>query len=267
MKMKIKATVIEDSKSGNNRLITLECTFHRFILPEVNTYRMWSRNAASSRAVPLKRRIEEVRSNPAMPVEWGENQRGMVAENQLDKHTSFECFSAWKKASLAAADYAEHLGSLKLHKQVASRVLEPFLWHTSVISATDFTNCFTQRIHPDAQPEFRELALAMKEAISSSEPKLVSHGEWHLPYVTDDERGIYHLDILKKISVARVARSSYLNQDKKDIEADLALYDRLISADPPHLSPFEMIATPASPSEQTLGNFDGWHQLRHMVGS
>lgn len=263
--MKISATIIKDSINRGNRLTTIECTFHRFILPEVNTYRMWSRNAASSRAIPLKRRIEEVRTDPAIPVQWGKNQRGMVAEHNLSSETSSECFYTWIEASAAAADYAEILASLNLHKQTASRILEPFLWHTSVISSTDFSNCFNQRIHPDAQPEFKELAEAMKEAVDGSEPEILSENEWHLPYVDEDEKESVSLDQQKKISVARVARSSYLNQDKKDVEADIYLYDRLLSANPPHLSPFEMVATPVVAGEMPAGNYQGWHQLRHMV--
>lgn len=260
----ISAKVVADSVNGNgDRLITMECTFHRFILPEVNTYRMWSRNAASSRAIPLKRRIHEVRVNPAIPVHWGKNQRGMVAESVLEANDELEARYQWVKAANHAADVAEELGKLNLHKQVAARILEPFLWHTSVISATDFSNCFIQRIHPDAQPEFQLLALKMKEAVDKSAPDLKNRNQWHLPYVTNAEQ-VLNLDTKKKISVARVARSSYLNQDKADIDADVALYDRLLAADPPHLSPFEMVALPAG-DELVTGNFRGWHQLRHLI--
>lgn len=261
----ISAKVIADSISPQgNRLTTMECTFHRFILPEVNTYRMWSRNAASSRAIPLKRRIEEVRSNPAIPVHWGKNQRGMVAETILDPDSETLACYQWIKAANNAADVAEELDKLNLHKQVAARILEPFLWHTSVIASTDFDNCFSQRIHPDAQPEFQLLAIEMKKALDSSQPEELGYNEWHLPYVSRAEQ-ILTLETKKKISVARVARSSYLNQNKSDIDADIALYERLISAEPPHLSPFEMVATPAIGSAPIPGNYKGWHQLRHSI--
>lgn len=261
--MKISAKVIADSISpAGSRLITMECTFHRFILPEVNTYRMWSRNAASSRAIPLKRRIQEVRENPAIPVHWGVNKRGMVAEEELAPDLASHANGTWMEAAMAASDYAEILLGLNLHKQTASRILEPFLWHTSVISSTDFSNCFEQRIHPDAQPEFHALAIEMKKAIDNSSPIKINYGEWHLPYLSDEDKNL-SIDDQKKVCVARVARSSYLNQDKIDVDADMLLYERLISADPPHLSPFEMVATPAYSSP--LGNFYGWHQMRHLI--
>jgi len=261
--MKISAKIIADSISpAGSRLVTMECTFHRFILPEVNTYRMWSRNAASSRAIPLKRRIQEVRENPAIPIYWGLNKRGMVAEEELAPDASSNAIATWMEAALAASDYAEILLNLNLHKQTASRILEPFLWHTSVISSTDFSNCFEQRIHPDAQPEFRALAVEMNKALEDSTPTQIAYGEWHLPYLSEEDKNL-SVDDQRKVCVARVARSSYLNQDKIDVQADMLLYERLISANPPHLSPFEMIATPAY--SLPLGNFYGWHQMRHLI--
>jgi hypothetical protein len=263
----LSAKIIADSINSNgDRLTTMECTFHRFILPEFNTYRMWSRNAASSRAIPLKRKIKEVRENPAIPVSWGRNKPGMVADEELDHEQQVRSLSTWIRAAATAADHAEVLGELNLHKQLANRILEPFSWHTSVVTATEWDNMFTQRIHKDAQPEFHALAVLMKAELENSEPQLLNFNQWHLPYVTGAEQ-VLNLDTKKKIAVARVARSSYLNQDKTDIDADLALYDRLRNAEPPHLSPFEMVARPALPNEEVFGNFSGWIQLRHGISS
>lgn len=260
----INVKVVADSINRGNRLTTLECTFHRFILPEFNTYRMWSRSAASSRAIPLSKRIEEVRANPAIPVFWGQNQPGMVAEKEIDDSAQREAAHVWMEAAMAAADYAEYLGNLKVHKQVSARVLEPFLWHTSVVSSTDWDNMFNQRIHPDAQPEFRALAEAMESALNSSSPREVGFNEWHLPYIQDEERGL-SLEVQRQLSVARVARTSYLNQGKVDNSKDLALYHRLITSDPPHWAPFEMVARPVFSSSDPVANFKGWTQMRHLL--
>lgn len=263
----IKAEVIADSIStSGSRVTTLECTFHRFILPEFNTYRMWSRNAASSRALPIAGRIEAVRENPAMPVEWGKNQRGMVAAELLDVDDANECASVWLEAAAAAADYAEYLAKKGVHKQLVNRVLEPFSWHTSVVTATEWDNMLTQRIHPDAQPEFKVLAEAIRDALAAADPQPLTANEWHLPYILPNET-ILPLEMKRKISVARVARTSYLNQGKIDVDKDIALYDRLISADPPHLSPFEMVARPLWQDEAQVGNLLGWRQLRHEIES
>jgi hypothetical protein len=264
----VNVIVVADSISPlGHRLTTMECTFHRFILPEFNTYRMWSRSAASSRAIPAKRRIEEVRENPALPVKFGRNQAGMVSGEALEGQELYEAMETWFEASRAAADYAEGLNHLGVAKEITNRVLEPFLWHTSVVSSTDYTNCFNQRIPVDAgaQSEFAFLASEMKMALESSVPREIGFGEWHLPYIQDNERYM-DIELLRKISVARVARTSYLKQTSSRVEDDINLYDRLFNATPPHWAPFEMVATPAlEDNEIVSGNFTGWHQLRHLL--
>lgn len=259
-------TVVLDSISpAGSRLTTLECRFHRFILPEVNTYRAWSRSASSSRAIPLRKRIEEVRNNPACPVEWGREQRGMVAEDQLSVEEELEATAIWMEAASAAADYAEGLGDQGVHKQIAARLLEPFLMQTMVISSTNFDNMFNQRIHPDSQPEFRALAVQIKEALKNSDPREIDYGEWHLPFIREEEEYM-DVSLLRQISTSRVARTSYGVAGGGDVEKDLDLYTRLSEANPPHVAPFEPIATPARQGEDVLGNFKGWHQWRHKSG-
>jgi thymidylate synthase ThyX len=261
----IEAKIIADSVSpSGDRLTTIECRFHRFILPEVNTHRMLSKSAQSSRAIPLSKRIEEVRENPALPVFWGKSQIGMVAENELDDWDQGELRSVWLEAANAAADYATILGQAKLHKQTSSRVLEPFLWQTNVMSSTDFgwKNLLKLRDHPDAQPEFRALAVKIREAYEESVPQQVEYGQWHLPYLTEDD---YFLTLVEqqKVSVARVARTSYGNADGFDWSKDLELESRLYLANPRHDAPYEMVAR-ASENIDLMGNFCGWEQLRHI---
>lgn len=261
--MSIKAEIIADSISERgDRITTMECTFHRFILPEFNTYRKWSRNAQSSRAIPLKKRIEEVRNNTAFPVFWGKNQKGMVASEELSEEEQIDCRKTWLEAAFAAADYAEILGELKLHKQAASRILEPYLWHTSVVTSTEWDNMLNQRIHEDAQPEFKILAEHMYEAIWNSKPEVIKDHRWHLPYISFDEKVRHSESLLMRASVARVARTSYGKKSEWNIEEDLDLFERLVLSEPIHYSPLEHIARPID--RECLGNFDGWQQLRHL---
>lgn len=259
----IKATIIADSISPQgHRLTTMECTFHRFILPEFNTYRRWSRNAQSSRAIPISKRIKEVRENPAIPVHWGENQKGMVAEEELSTIAILEAYSEWIRASCSAANHAEKLASLNLHKQTAARILEPYLWHTSVVSSTEWDNMFNQRIHNDAQPEFKILAEKMYEVLHNSSPVELKPFEWHLPYISEEEKKEYGGMHLRAASVARVARTSYGKKDFWDINEDIKLFKRLVLSEPIHYSPLEHIARPSDRIE--LGNFGYWQQLRHL---
>jgi thymidylate synthase ThyX len=257
------ARVLLDSRSADGvRLLTLEVTFPRFVLAEFNTHRVFSRNSASSRAIPTSKLIERLLTDPAMPLEWGRNQKGMSASDLLDEREARDAQRIWLAARDAAVERARELQALGVHKQVLNRILEPFLWHTVIVTATEWENFFDLRCAPAAQPEIRHAAEAMREAIDASSPQLVDRGSWHLPLVLDDER---HLDIevQKKISAARCARVSYLTHaGSREIEKDIELHDRL-KADR-HLSPFEHVATPAADGE-FHANFRGWVQMRREI--
>ena len=112
---------------------------------------------------------------------------------------------------------------------------------------------------------FGAAAEAMRAAHDASTPTDVPHGGWHTPYLRDED-GDLDDETARRVSAARCARVSYLTHDgRRDIDKDIELYDRLVSARPPHWSPLEHVATPAEPDEAPLGNFRGWRQLRHAV--
>jgi thymidylate synthase ThyX len=140
--------------------------------------------------------------------------------------------------------------------------LEPFLWHTVIVSATEWDNFFELRCSPNAQPEIREAALRLKNAMDASSPQQLQHGDWHTPLLQPDEFGL-ELQTRKEISVARCARVSYLTHDgRRAIEKDLELFGRLKAEH--HLSPFEHVATPAGDAA-FHANFRGWLQMRREI--
>ena len=269
--MSINAKVIADSISPDgNRLTTLEVRFHRFILAEMNTHRMLSRNSASSRAIPLQKQINNLLSDTAIPVIWAAEQKGMQGGDEISDTGVAE--GIWLEARDSAIAYANQLAGLGVHKSIVNRIIEPFVYHTAIISATEWDNFWTLRCSPLAQPEMRVAAEAMKDAYDASIPMELSYGQWHLPYVSSEEittQLILSPDKrvdLKAVSAARCCRVSYLTHDgKRDISEDLALYQRLITASPPHASPLEHVSTPHSPKLSNQGNFIGWRQLRHEV--
>jgi len=265
--MKISAKVILDSISlANKRIITLELIYCRFIHGELMTHRVFSRNAASSRAIPIKKMIEDIRNEPAMPIHWGANQPGMQANTQIENIE--EAKKIWLESCELACNQSEKLASLGIHKQIANRITEPFMYMRTLVTATEFDNFFTLRDHADAQPEIRELAIQMKVATQNSTPKLLLKNEWHLPFVREDEENL-DLEIKKKISTARCARVSYLTHDGKNpsIDKDIILYDRLITSKPLHASPAEHQATPLiyKKDKKYQGNFLGWIQHRKII--
>lgn len=260
--------VIADSISESGvRLITLQVKFPRFIIPEFNTHRVFSRNFSSSRAIPTKKLLEQIRNNPAMPVHWGKNQAGMQAAEELEGIQKEAVQQLWLEAAKSAASFAEVMAASGAHKQIVNRIIEPFLYVEGIVSATEWENWFGLRAHADAQPEIHDLALKMHAAMFNSNPVELKMGEWHLPYVSEQEKNKFSREVLCKISSARCCRVSYLKHDgtAPSVEDDLMLCDRLTKSVPIHASPFEHVATPMENSFEKSGNFRGWSQYRHLV--
>lgn len=244
--MGISAKVICHSQAPNGeQLITMEVEFHRFILAEINTHRTLSRNYQSSRAVPVPKMIDQVRIDPAIPVHWGKNQRGMVAEGELDSTIGY---TQWLVASSYAADQAEKLHVSGYHKQIVNRIIEPYIWTKGVITGTlsAWEGLFKLRCHKDAQPEFQALAYKIKEAIENSVPNMLNHGDYHLPYLPDDVD--YSIEDAVKISCSCCGQVSYRVLDDS-LEKAIKVYNMLNlpekgveKEDPPHFSPAEHVA-------------------------
>jgi thymidylate synthase ThyX len=264
--MGFSARILLDSVSENGaRLTTMEVRYPRFVHSEMMTHRSLSKNSASSRAVPIRKMIDAVREEPAMPVWWGRNQSGMQAFAQLEEEARDRAMEEWKAALDDALRHAERLAAkdIDLHKQLVNRLLEPFAWITVLVTGTEWANFFTQRTHPDAQPEIKHVAELMLDAYRRSTPGVVPGGGWHLPLIQDDERTLSS-DVLCKLSVARCARVSYLTHEgRRDHEKDLELFERLLGGGANgHWSPFEHVATPLADPAGHSGNFVGWEQYR-----
>jgi thymidylate synthase ThyX len=285
--MTIRAEVIADSVSPHGvRLTTLQLRYPKFIHGEFMTHRVFSRNASSSRAIPVERLIKDVINDPVYPSFWGKDQPGMSAREEHNEflHTVEKSREdAWDYARKQAITMAQAFAKAGYHKQIINRLLEPFCHINVVVTATEWTNFFALRCHKDAQPEMRELAEAMRSAITRSAPDRILYDHWHTPYVDSHDFNWTDEDDIKravKCSVARCARVSYLTQDSKipSVEDDLKLYDRLVGSVPLHASPAEHQATPdewvdlvdlkAFPGwrhPELHGNFRGWIQYRKTL--
>lgn len=275
----ISATVVRDSISPTNvRLTTLEVTYHRFIHGEMMTHRRFSRNSASSRARPVASFLSEILENPALPCAYRYNQPGMQAgelmttedmeeaERLILEGRDFICEMVAKLNALGPIN-PKTGKPLGLHKQWANRYLEPWMWHTVVITSTYWDEFFSQRCSPLAQPELEIVANEMRHALLCSIPTYVPEGGWHTPYIRPDEEDMF-IPMKCRVSSGRTCRVSYENQNGvRDVNDDLELFEHLEDPGdgPPHWSPMEHIATPARLSDKVKGNFRGWHQLRHNL--
>ncbi len=276
-----RAKIICDSICDNGkRLTTMEVKMHRFVLAEFNTHRVFSRNSASSRAIPMSKIIKRVEEDTAWPVEWGKNQSGMQASKEtLTLEELGLCENTWEIARDFIVGQVRKLEMIGLHKQLSNRLLEPWMFTTVIVSSTEWDGFFWQRCSELAQPEIQVPAYDMQYEYYTNVPKHLKMGEWHLPYIQDEDveaaKGFWnsknpasayfesYKEHLKKVSVARCARVSYLTHDgKRDIQKDIEMFLKLVKADPMHASPLEHVATPLVSSESKSGNFFGWEQLR-----
>lgn len=254
-------------------LSTLQLRYWRAIHAELMTHRVFSRNASSSRAVPVKTMLAQVWNDPAGPAHWGRNQAGMQAHAELQGWRLRLARFLWMTvASRVACVLAWACMQLGLHKQVANRLLEPWMYIHVVLSATEWENFFELRCHGDAEPTIRELAWAIKHALDNAPTRCLCPGQWHLPYVPADfiyiiSEGRTHIRLAAiKASVARCARSSYITHGdtRPDLQKDIKLHDRLVVSKPMHASPAEHQAM-ALASDRWVKNFRGFRQYRDFL--
>lgn len=274
--MTITAQIIADSvhpARSKSRITTMQLRYPRFIHAEFMTHRMFSRNASSSRAIPVKKLIEDVQRDPAIPLHWGKNQPGMQAREEHDAmiemcsggrdwKTNHTREHAWLAARDSAIDVAEAFSEAGYHKQIVNRLLEPWAHINVVVTATEWDNFFQLRDHEDAQPEIRVLAQEMRKAMEASKPQVTDE---HLPYVLPEEISVWPVYELAMLSSARCARVSYLTYEgkKPDFNADMALANKLM-VPPWHASPFEHAAKVGVPTEM-YANFKGWKSARWIA--
>jgi hypothetical protein len=257
-----KAEILADSVSLDGyRLTTFLIIFPRICLAQVLTHRVFSRNTSSSRAIPIRKLIAQVWERPFVPSYVGENCAGMHSKQEVGWFKKKIFKTIWKLARIPAIISVFLSYKLNIHKQLPNRLLEPWLYVTMIVSATEFNNFFNLRCFDDAQPEIQELALAMLKAYQSSKPKLLDYGQWHLPFADryadgfDNEKKV-------KVSAGRCARASYQTFfGEISPEKDCKLHDQLL--EDVHCSPLEHQAYPIENYDMMLdGNFVGYRQHR-----
>lgn len=249
-----EARIIADSIGPTgHRLTTMLLRYPRMVHADFLRHRCFSYSVGGSRAVPSKKLRAMVRETPATIAWWGKQQAGMTAAAQLDGQALQVVQALWAEAREHALTYAEAMDEHGLQKQLSNRVLEPFADIIQLTTGVDWDNFEALRCHPDAQPEIRVIAEMARAARAASTPRQLRAGEWHLPFITEEEiekqRCIDRTGLaLAKISAARCARTSYLNHEGKvEYAKDLELYERLVGALPGHWSPLEHVCQALAP--------------------
>lgn len=280
----ISAKVLCDSVSeAGVRIITFVLEYPRIVHSELMTHRVFSRNAASSRAIPFEKMMQQLQG---IPVRFGKNQSGMqdAGEHKAivlgwpvehDGNTGAPAWTpeeAWNEAREHAMFFAEAFADAGYHKQISGRLTEPFSMMKTVVTATEWDNWFWLRNDDAADPTIAEVARCMADAAKQSEPQELKQGEWHLPYIDYDmdhngkqffylesisDDGQYQQQILTteeaiKVSCARCAAVSYKNEGY-GLEKSVAMYERLVGGDKKHSSALEHCASPMQPYTYEFG--------------
>lgn len=256
-------------------IYTIHVRYWRAIHAEIMTHRAFSRNARSSRAVPTITLLSE----PIFTPQFGMNKPGMQSEVLAPPELQEKWAREWQDLAQVCRDNVERWHAEGMHKQWANRPLEWFGWIDVLITSTYWDNFFDLRISDYAQPEFDLLARAIQFEMSQSTPVPLRPGEWHLPYVTREERESFTTDTLQMLSVARSARLSYKPFDgNADYDAEMDRYRKLVVSRPVHASPAEHQATPDRRMKlpymgedkhwvhpELHGNLCGWIQYRKTL--
>jgi thymidylate synthase ThyX len=265
--MSYNCTIVADSSNSFGiRIVTFLITFPRFILAEFNTHRVFTRNSASSTAIPFKKALRSVMTNPFIPIKWMKDHKGMQGtEYYTSSLKTFILKNLWLMARNMAVIFAWILNKIGLTKQICNRIIEPWMWHTALVTSTEWENFFSLRAHKAAEIHIQEIAYMMMNAYNYHTPVVLNDGEWHIPFLNlidpDALKEILTkdgmvdekewLDAVIKISTAQCARTSYTNvgDDTKKINYlnDMKLHDTLAASG--HWSPFEHIAKPMTKTE------------------
>lgn len=280
--MSITARIIADSITAEGkRITTYELEYPRFIHSEFMTHRLFSRNAASSRAIPVEKAIRLILENTARPIHWGKNQPGMSAKEECNARIGDNGFGGatreqtWDAARDRAIQFAELFSKAGYHKQIVNRLLEPFSHIKVVLTTTEDVNWNWLRHHADAQPEIHELARVMIVAKEASTPTVLRPGDWHTPYyktgfwrdsgyarncgdgltAIDHKLGGSSLAEALAISSSCCAQVSYRVLDDS-LEKAEDIYEKLVGSEPVHASPFEHQATPIRPHDGSEFEWD-----------
>lgn len=159
-KMKISATVVADtinpsfvplmggfgSFKAMARVTSMLVTMPRFILAEFNTHRVFSRNSASSRAIPFEKMVESIEKDPFIPIAWQKEHKGMQGSEYFEDVDDIkELNMLWCTSKENAIDEAIILNRKGATKQLCNRILEPFMWHTVLVTSTEWENFFELR--------------------------------------------------------------------------------------------------------------------------
>lgn len=256
--------VCASTSEGGTPIGTFFLNFPRRRLVEMNTHCAFARNARSTRAVPTRNFIEEVLTDPAMPIHIGKNQAGMVSSEEVDDLAHIKRILLDSRIPMIEA--VKQLEGT--HKQFINNLLEFWMWTTQIVTTSMYglDNFLKQRsAEAGAAPEMAAIQGGMKVG-----RELMTHAPikaWHIPFILPEEQS-FSLSEQLCISIGRCASISYNSPGRKEVDykADIdRVFDRLLSNNPKHESPFEHQAVWTGYPNARFAKFTGWCSVRTMM--
>lgn len=250
----IRAEVVLDSLCYT-RLTTLRITYPRSIHDQVLMYRSWSRTCKNTRGEPIEDMIQRVCESPYIPDRFPRNGQGMVPSSYLEGKEADDARHAWMTALNSALYSAHHLQYRGIHKELVNDLLSPFAMIETLVTSTEWRNFVKMSKESGAgQDAIRILAEKIETCLDDSEPSLLWDNQWHLPYISEDEKQS-RTDDVRKLSYARCCTMDCTDED-------VSRFDRFTNTQYPYLAPAEHIARPMV---GTHSNFNGWISLRKFI--
>lgn len=219
----ISAKVVAHTKSMVNEkeLISLEVVMPRFILAEFNTHRMFSRNSASSRAIPFRKMVQAVKNLLFTPIAFQKDHSGMQGNEYLTGWRNNLAVFFWWFASRMAIFIATILHKMGVTKQLANRLLEPFMYHKVLVTATEWENFFDLRcpkykLETDGIANFYRTKVDYYRAWREHQDKRKLNGTWKIHNALD---WLMVNDGMAEIHMMELAECIYRAvQDSKAVE-------------------------------------------------
>lgn len=165
--------------------ITFQWTYERIIHAQVMTHR-WSRNASSSRAIPIGSMLKWIDDDPGLPLHLGRNRSGMQSGEEIGdaEEAKIALLNKYQDARSFVKDMSDRFG---LHKEILNRYVEPWGWITSVatMGQAQFFNWIALRCTEHAESNVQRVAINSLRLYAESTPQRLEPGDWHVPYFDD----------------------------------------------------------------------------------
>lgn len=255
--------ILADSRNelSGDRVTTFLIPIWKVLQAELRTHRSTGQSHYSSRAIPTQKIIKQITENPFIP-QWYEYQKGMSGSDTLSPEAKEKAEVIWRSAMRKMIDHVQQLTELGIAKEQRNRLLEPFMVGDCVVTASDYAwnHFFSLRCSEGVQPEFKSLAITMREMYKESIPKELKIGEWHIAF---EDNSIEDLTTRLYVSCARCARTSYLNHEGKiDLQKDINLFHKLVADE--HLTPLEHQLQAVQFPKQ-IAQYKGFKSFRYIV--